>query len=735
MRSLTRIRLLGGLGLEPGGFTQPKPLLLLAYLALEGPQPRRRLAELFWPAGDRRKSLRMSLTRLRQAAPDLVGADAQRAWTAAPSDATALLDALDRGDWRGVAALYTGPFVDGVGLDDWSPELEEWVVGTREYLAERVQYALLMLAEGAARDRDFAGAAAMAERAYRLPGSAGPEPSVLERLYTLLSAGRSRAAPIVRRELASYGLTLRLATDDARAALASPGTATPNNLAARPTAFVGREAEIARARAALDRPGVRLLTVIGPGGAGKSRLAERVAAARLEAGSHPDGIFFIDLEPLRRPDEIPTAVARAMGVAPSQGDPWERLAVATADRRLLLVLDTFEHLLEAAPRIAALLRASAHLKVVVTSRLRLSLAEENLFPLGGLSLPAVGAPAAEAQEAEAVRLFAERARQLEPRFDLALELPHVLSLCRRLDGLPLALELAAGWVRLMPCADIGAEVAGNLDLLTTTGRDVPARHRSLRAVFEGSWQRLPEREREVMRDLAVFQGGFRRDAAARVAGASIPLLGALVDGSLLTMSAVGRYDRHPLLHQFTLEKLALNPVELEERRRAHAAHYLALAEEAAAELRGPHQVQAFTRLAEEEANLRAALETLERAGDEVAALRLATALGYAWEVRGPFSEGRAVLERLAASRRPPRTCAIVHVSWPAASRGSRETPRWRAKRTETSFAMATIRPCGPRRTWGWGSCRSTTRVTTRPRRGTSPRRSRWPAGAMPHWSR
>lgn len=646
---LTSIRLLGGLGLEPGGFTQPKPLLLLAYLALEGPQPRRHLAELFWPAGDRMKSLRMALMRLRQAAPDVVLADAQRAWTGASSDAVSLLAALDRGDWSGAATLYTGPFVDGLGLGDWGAELEEWVFGTREYLAERVQHALLRLAESAARDRDFVGAAAMAERAYRLPGSAAAEPSVLERLYTLLSAGRSRDAPSVRRELAGYGLSLQMATGDARAVLASAAAAAPNNLASRASVFVGREVEIAQACALLDRSDVRLLTVVGPGGAGKSRLAVQLASTRLAAGAHPAGVFLVDLEPLRRPDQIPTEVAKALGVAAPQGQAWEDLAEAIADRQLLLVLDTFEHLLDAAARIPLLLRDCPHLQVIVTSRLRLSLADENLFPLGGLALAPVDAQAAEARQSEAVRLFAERARQIEPRFDLAAELRHVTSLCRRLGGLPLALELAAGWVRLMPCSDIDAEVANNLDLLATAAQDVPARHRSMRAVFEGSWQRLSERERNVMCDLAVFHGGFRRDAATPVAGANIPLLAALVDRSFLTVSPVGRYDRHALLHQFTLEKLARHPERRAARRLAHARYYLELAEQVAAQLRGPNQVQAFALAAEEDANLRIALQTLEDANDTAAALRLATALGYVWEVRGPFSEGHAVLQRLAAS--------------------------------------------------------------------------------------
>lgn len=192
-----KLRTLGGLELSGARFTQPKPLMLLSYLALEGPQERRHVAELFW-RGDRMKSLSMTLTRLRQGAGVVVGSDEKRVWTTLESDAGALLGALGRSDWQGVNDLYAGAFLEGVALADLSNELEEWVYTTREHLAERVQHALLNLAEEAAGKQDFGVAAAFAERAYRLPGLGGSDVAALGRLYPLLCAGNSSLAPMVR---------------------------------------------------------------------------------------------------------------------------------------------------------------------------------------------------------------------------------------------------------------------------------------------------------------------------------------------------------------------------------------------------------------------------------------------------------------------------------------------------------------------------------------------------------
>jgi DNA-binding SARP family transcriptional activator len=192
---VTQLQALGGLELEPSTFTRPKPLLLLAYLALEGAQQRNHLAELFWQTGNRMKSLSMALTLLRQGAGDVIQVDAKQAKINIKSDVQELLEALDKSDWEKASELYRGAFLEGVVLKDWSSELEEWVYSTREYLAERVQYALVRLAEEVAKKQEFARAARYAERAYNLPGLSGTEIAQLKTLYTLLCAGNSLLAP------------------------------------------------------------------------------------------------------------------------------------------------------------------------------------------------------------------------------------------------------------------------------------------------------------------------------------------------------------------------------------------------------------------------------------------------------------------------------------------------------------------------------------------------------------
>jgi predicted ATPase/uncharacterized protein HemY len=693
---MIRLQALGGLELKPSGFTQPKPLLLLAYLALEGRQQRRHLAELFWPGGQGMKSLSMTLTRLRQGAGPVVEADDQRVWTTVPSDVKVLLEALAKRRWLRVAELYAGAFVEGVVLD-WSSELEEWIYATREYLAERVQYALLNLAEEAAHKRDFQAAADFAERAYRLPGLAGSEVGRLERLYHLLTAGQSLLAPEVRKEAESYGIALRLSTAEARAAFETAATI-PHNLSLKGTSFVGRDLELTEIATLLAKPSCRLLTLTGPGGSGKTRLALQVAHEQLRLGSYPGGVFMVMLEGLTQAELLFVKLAQALelGLA-GQEAPLSQLVRAIGDKRMLLVLDNFEQLLGKAAGLSAgldqsgagfagpasgkpadalpaqlavmskaagrssdldrsevdgalilldLLQACPNLGLLVTSRERLNLEEEHLFVLEGLPYPKEAITVwEEAEASDAVQLFAQRAQQAQPAFDLTPEtLPDVIRICRLVEGLPLGLELAASWVRLMPPSEIAEEIARNLDFLTSSTRNVPERQRSLRAVFESSWQLLGAKEQAGLRKLAVFHGGFTREAAAEVAEATLPLLASLADKSLLRVLPSGRYDRHPLLYQFIYEKLVERPAEKRRTQANHAAYYLGLAAKAEPLLRSSEQVYWFGRMDEELENFRVAFAYLK--DDPLRALKLAGALGYFWEVRGHYREGCDTVSRL-----------------------------------------------------------------------------------------
>jgi predicted ATPase/Tfp pilus assembly protein PilF len=648
---VTQLKALGGLRLEPSGFkstqfTQPKPLLLLSYLSLEGTQQRRHLAELFWPDGNHMKSLSMTLTRLRQGVGDVVEVDEKHAKAKLPSDAKELLESLDKSQWQRANELYKGAFLEGVILEDWSSELEEWVYTTREYLAERVQYALLNLAEGAAKLQDFDKARDLAERAYKLPGLGGTELVSLKRLYPLLCAGRSPLAPDVRKEVEEYGLRLELTTDEARATFKATAT-TANTLPLRGTSFVGRDEELTELATLLNKPNVSLLTLLGPAGVGKTRLALQLAHEQLNLASFKDGVYFIALDALGDSSLLPSSLMGPLGLT-QQGNtkPLQQLTEFIAEQSMLLVLDNFEHLAEGSSLLSELLGKCPTLKLLVTSREKLRLEEEYVFVLGGLSYPREMSE--DANLSEAVQLFRERAGQVQPRFDIEQNLADVIHICGLVEGLPLGLELAASWVRLMSCKEIATEIEKGLELLTSASKNVPERHRSLKAAFEYSWKLLNQKEQEVLRKLSIFVGGFGREAASDVAGATIPVLASLVDKSLLRVFE-GRYTFHPLLQQYALEKLAAAPEEMNAMRANHADYFVALAASAESELKGKQQQQWLTRLEQEHDNLTSVLAwSFEREDRNLKGLHLASALERFWFLRGYFSEGRKWLDTLLA---------------------------------------------------------------------------------------
>ena len=396
-RSLKRLywavylRTFGGLALEGADFRRPKLLLLLAYLTLEGPKDRRFLAELFWQgAAEPMTSLRMALTQLRRGVPEAFEANAKRVKATVTTDALRLLERLEGGTWAEAVRLYEGPFLQDLHLPGWSAELEEWVYSTREFLAEGVRGALLRLAEGDAAAGDFGAAARRAEEAWLLAGAPEPEPEEIGRIGRLLVAGGSLKAPQLQKEARAYGLTLSLKRDEARAQLAGALETRParHNLRARATSFVGRDPELLELARLLAEPDIRLITVTGAGGVGKTRLALQAASAELQGGNFPDGVFFVSLEALVDAGLVPAAVAEALAVSlPGKEAPLAELAHALGSKALLLVLDNFEQLMAGATLVSELLDACPRLKLLVTSRERLNLAGEQLVVLGGLPLP------------------------------------------------------------------------------------------------------------------------------------------------------------------------------------------------------------------------------------------------------------------------------------------------------------------------------------------------------------
>jgi non-specific serine/threonine protein kinase len=435
-----------------------------------------------------------------------------------------------------------------------------------------------------------------------------------------------------------------------------PFAATPPALPASLTSFIGREREAARIDALLERG--RLVTLTGPGGMGKTRLAVRVAAA--QTGRFQDGVHFVWLVPVTDAALVPQTIAQTLGLRDAGGVTHaERLIGHLRERRALLVLDNFEHLLQAAPFVAQLLAACHGVAVLATSRAPLGIRGEHELPVPPLAVATpeeMLAPERLADPGDAVRLFVDRAQAVRPDFDLTPENATAVAwICKRLDGLPLAIELAAARTRLLPPRALLARLDQRLDVLKSDARDLPERHRTLREVIGWSHGLLGASEQRFFRRLAVFAGGFTVGAAEALSAASgegqdvLEPLTALVSHSLLRQDeqpdGEPRFAMLETIHAFARERLA-EAGEEDVARRAHLEMMLAIAEAAAPHLRGPEQVTWLEQLEREHDNLRAALEYAIERGHVDEAIRLGEALVRFWIGRGFLTEGRDRIQRI-----------------------------------------------------------------------------------------
>jgi DNA-binding SARP family transcriptional activator/predicted ATPase len=613
-------------------FETIKARALLAYLAAETGRPHRReaLAEMLWPGrpeGAARANLRHTLRSLRlaigdhQAQPSFLHTTRQAialnpdadCWVDAQAFARSMAS-VER--WEGPEAealeqslsLYRGAFLEDLSLPD-SVLFEEWRILKREQLQRQVLNLLSWLVAGYERQGEYQRALAHAWRKVDL------EPwdeTAHRQVMRLLARSGRRAEALGQYEACRKVLADELGADPETETtrlyeqiqrgeigpetIVRAGPPVPVwNLPAAPTPFFGRTDELAALEGWLADPDTRLVTVTGPGGSGKTRLALEAGARVAErdrqalADGLPldfrHGIVFVPLAAVDSAEGLVPALASALGLRLQGGQ--EQLIEALRRKEILLILDNLEHLLAGVEFLAEILRAAQGVQILTTSREQLQLQAECVLPLGGLvypeqdfrpSLAEATHPDAWVAAYPALQLLVESARRVQPHFAPSPEdLPVLLDLCRQVDGLPLALELAASWADTLSLSDILAEARQSMDFLQAEWRDTPRRQRSIRAVFDVSWRRLDQAEQAVFSQLSVFRGGFGREAAAQVVmgtAAAPGLLATLVRKSFLQHDpATHRYHVHELLRQYGSEKLNADPALETATRDQHSQYY------------------------------------------------------------------------------------------------------------------------------------------------------------------
>lgn len=627
------IRLFGAIEIRYQGtlltdFRSQKALALFAYLiCVDRPVTREYLAGLAWPDTEASQALgllRRTLYDLTSKLPNCLAVDRHTVHfqpaipvTIDLRDFARQVTQEDPSAWAQAAELYRAPLLEGLYLDN-APELENWLLREQERWQGEVVHLLNRLVAYHTAQAAYREALHYTQKTLTI--EPWREEAHRQAMLLLARLGQSSAAlaqyercrQVLQRELA---VAPAQETERLRTRIAAIAHQPAHPLPPATTPFIGRNEEVAELTQQLAGPHNRLITLVGPGGMGKTRLALAVAhhVVTEQRRIFLHGVFFV---PLVGVETLPQTVA-ALGQAlafpfQSQGAPETQLLHYLRDKEILLVLDNVEQLVSE-PMLAfvrQLLDGAPDLKLLVTSRVRLNLQAEQLYWMQGLSVPPPTAttatsPVADMAPYSSVQLFLTTVQRSRPHYTLSTaDVPAVVAICQLVQGMPLALKLAATWMNVLTPTEIAAELTRNLDFLASDLHDLPLRQRSMRAAFTTSWRLLTPGEQQIFAQLAVFRGSFTREAAQAVTGASLPVLVRLLHTSFLQQSADGRYQIHELLRQFGEEKLAETPTRQIATPDRHSHYYLTFVTQRAAGLQGSRQPMLLNEIGQEIDNIR-----------------------------------------------------------------------------------------------------------------------------------